>query len=431
MNRNNAAASNVTYAPEVSLVLPCYNEEACIGETAPAVVDAFAEEGIRLELVLVDNGSHDRTGEIIDELMAEGLPITKVTITENRGYGNGIRAGLDVCSAPIIGFMCADGQVAPIDVVRSYKLMEGRGERVLCKVRRRFRQDSWKRKIVSVIYNGLMLIAYGGLGAIDINGSPKFFSRKHYQRMWLSSDDWFLDPEIMIKTKEVGLRVIEIDVEGYARNGGASNVKRNTIVEFLRNIWSYRFGSAIKPWRTQLAAEKKQAAPTGSPTAHPATTRRQAMRQAGLTGVRIVKQNRFEDSRGFLQKILTASQCDGHLPQGEVYVTSARAGQVKGNHYHQRMGEWFSVVQGDGTLEVCDPRSSARITVALSARTPTSVYVPAGFAHAVVNRGTEDLICIAWAEAEHDPLDVHPYNVWPIEAQESTPAGTRMEAVPV
>src|SRR5688572_25050140 len=83
--------SNVSFAPELSLVMPCYNEEACLGETAPALVDAFADEGIKLELVLVDNGSRDRTGQIIDELRARGLPITKVTIAVNRGYGHGIR----------------------------------------------------------------------------------------------------------------------------------------------------------------------------------------------------------------------------------------------------------------------------------------------------------------------------------------------------
>jgi glycosyltransferase involved in cell wall biosynthesis len=402
-------SSNVAYKPEISLVMPCYNEEACLAETAPALVDAFTQEGVRLELVLVDNGSHDRTSEIIDDLLLKGLPITKVSIEVNRGYGHGIRAGLDACQAPTIGFLCADGQVAPEDVVHTYRLMEGRQERVLAKVRRRFRQDSWKRKIVSITYNGLMLVAYGGLGAIDLNGSPKIFSRRHYERMRLTSDDWFLDPEIMVKTKELGLRVIEIDVEGYMRHGGVSNVKRQTILEFLKNIWKYRFGNAMKDWREFIAAERKKGNGGPSsliPSAIPAAGWRQAIRTAGLTGVRVIRQHRHEDSRGFVQKILTASQCQGHPPRGEVYVTSARPGEVKGNHYHQRMGEWFAVVQGEGSLEVCDPTGGARISVILSAREPSSVYVPAGMAHAVVNRGLEDLICVAWAEAEYDPTDV-------------------------
>jgi glycosyltransferase involved in cell wall biosynthesis len=406
--------SNVSFAPELSLVMPCYNEEACLAETAPALIDAFTDEGIRLELVLVDNGSRDRTGAIINDLMRRGLSITKVSIASNRGYGAGIRAGLAACRAPVIGYLCADGQVAPEDVVRTYRLMEGREERVLAKVRRRFRQDSLKRKLVSITYNALMLVAYGGLGAIDLNGSPKLFSRKHYERMQLKSDDWFLDPEIMIKTKALGLRVMEIDVEGYMRHGGVSNVRPQTIFEFLRNIWRYRFGAALKPWRTHIETEREKGngGPASLvPSAIPATGWRRAIRQAGVTGVRVIRQNRHEDPRGFLQKVLTTSQCDGHPPRGEVYVTSAKPGEAKGNHYHQRMGEWFAVVQGTGVLELCDPTTGARISVPLSSSEPSSVYVPAGLAHAVVNTGRNELICVAWAEAEHDASDVHPFPV--------------------
>jgi dTDP-4-dehydrorhamnose 3,5-epimerase-like enzyme len=416
--------------PELSLVMPCYNEEACLDETAPALVDAFLEEGIRLELVLVDNGSRDRTPQIIDAMIDRGLPITKVTIEVNRGYGHGIRKGLEACRAPMIGYLCADGQVAAQDVVRTYRLLEDREERVLAKVRRRFRQDSWKRKIVSINYNGLMLLLFGGTGAIDVNGSPKIFSRKHFERMQLVSDDWFLDPEIMIKTKELGLRCIEIDVEGYARHGGTSNVKRQTIVEFLVNLFRYRFGGALAQWRRGLAEQRKLGVPvrtSASPSAQPPMGRRQAMRQSGLTGVRIVRQNRHEDARGFVQKMLMASQCDGHPPRGEVYVSSAKPGQAKGNHYHQRMGEWFSVVEGTGSLEICDPATGSRISVALGTTEPCTVYVPAGMAHAVVNRGQNDLICVAWAEAEHDPSDVHPYDVWPAAREASVASGVAIQ----
>jgi dTDP-4-dehydrorhamnose 3,5-epimerase-like enzyme len=397
-------------SPQLSLVLPCYNEESCLAETAPALIDAFVEEGIRLELVMVDNGSRDRTGEIIDALVRRGLPVVKVVVPVNRGYGHGIRAGLARCTAPLVGYMCADGQVAPEDVVRTFRLAEGREERVLTKVRRRFRQDSWKRKIVSVNYNALMLSTFGWLGCIDVNGSPKIFSRRTLERMDLVSDDWFLDPEIILKARALGLRVIEIDVEGYARHGGASNVRRQTILEFLANIRRYRFGG-LAAWRRALAEREGGADPRAAgPAERPEPARRRA---SGLEGVRIVEQRRHEDARGFVQKVLTAGQCEGHPPRGEVYVTSARPGEAKGNHLHGRMGEWFTVIQGEGTVEVCDPATRERISVPLSPAEPRAVYVPAGLAHAVVNHGAGDLICVAWAEAEHDPTDVYPFEVWP------------------
>ncbi|MFL5537798.1 MAG: glycosyltransferase [Longimicrobiaceae bacterium] len=394
--------------PHLSLVLPCYNEEGCLAENALALNEAFVEDGVRLELVLVDNGSTDGTGAVIDALAALGLPVVKVVVPVNRGYGHGIRAGLAACTAPLVGYLCADGQVGAEDVVRTYRLMEGREERVLAKVRRRFRQDSLRRKLVSVNYNLLMLAAFGWLGALDVNGSPKIFSRATLERMRLGSDDWFLDPEVILKARGLGLRVIEIDVEGYARSAGTSHVRRDTVLEFLRNIARHRLGGALAGWRRSL-----ETAPAGAP---PLTAPRHPRRPgpgAARAGVRVLVQARHEDARGYLQKVLTATECGGHPPRGEVYVTSAHPGEVKGNHYHSRMGEWFSVVQGEGTVEIVDPASAGRMAVPLSAAQPRSVYVPPGLAHAVVNRGSGELVCVAWAEAEHDPADVHPYEVCP------------------
>lgn len=137
-------------------------------------------------------------------------------------------------------------------------------------------------------------------------------------------------------------------------------------------------------------------------------------RSAGaLAGVRVLEQARHQDSRGFLQKVLCASQCDGSPPGGEVYVSAANPGEAKGNHYHRHMGEWFAVVQGHGSLELCVPDTKARRSIEFSESRPRTVYVPPEVAHAVVNRGRDVLICVAWAEAEHDPSDVIPFSVWP------------------
>jgi len=368
---------------------------------------------VALELVLVDNGSRDRTGEVIDDLIAQGLPIVKVVLPENKGYGHGILSGLTQCRAPLAGYLCADGQVAPDDVVRVYQLMAGREGRIIAKVRRRFRQDSWRRKIVSICYNALMIGSFGWVGAIDINGSPKIFARAWLRRLHLSSRDWFLDPELMIKARALGLRTIEIDVEGYPRSHGASHVQASTIGEFLKNMAAYRFGPVLRQWKRTVAAEAQREGADGGARLRRAAAVPAGSAAARLDAVRVLPQRRFEDARGYLQKVLSASQCDGPPPGGEVYVTAARPGEVKGNHLHHFMGEWFSVVQGAARVAICDPESGYRRELELSAAHPCAIYVPPGLAHAVVNDGDEMMICVAWAEAEHDPADVFPYTVWP------------------
>ena len=408
--------------PDVSIVIPCYNEEHCLGTTIPPLVQAFQNVGIGLELVVVDNGSTDQTGTIIDDLALRGLPIRKLTLERNQGYGVGILRGFELCRSRVVGFTHADGQVAPEDVVTAYRLMEGREDRVLAKVRRRFRQDSMKRKVVSIIYNGLMQVVFGWLGVIDINGSPKFLSRNNLIAMRLVSHDWFLDPEIVLKAKSLGLRAIEIDVEGHSRNGGISHVRPSAIVEFIKNILRYRIGGYYRTWKRSLSEASAVQAKFGTrtlcnqktvpnPKVSPPSYKPESINL--WDAVRVIEERRFEDSRGFLHKILSASQCRGNVPRGEVYVTAASPSTAKGNHFHRKMGEFFAIVQGDASVELCDPSTGEQRSIHLCSTKPATVYVPAGLAHAVVNRGECMMICVAWAEREHDPDDVFSYIVWP------------------
>jgi glycosyltransferase involved in cell wall biosynthesis len=232
--------------------MPCYNEEDCLRTTARELLAAFESAGSALELVLVDNGSLDSTGVIIQELIAAGHPIQMVSIAVNQGYGHGVLEGLRVCTAPFVGYLCADGQVAAEEAVLTYQQARDAGTPVLAKVRRRFRKDSLRRKIVSIIYNLGMQFVFGWLGSIDLNASPKVFPRDALRLMQLESRNWFLDPELMIKAKYLGLRVLERDVEGLARAGGKSNVRVTTCLQFLENIFLWRFGSKLRGWKLSV-----------------------------------------------------------------------------------------------------------------------------------------------------------------------------------
>lgn len=230
--------------PAVSLAIPCYNEEECLEATLRDLLRAFAARNIAAELVPVDNGSTDGTGAILDRMMAEGLPIRKVHVAVNQGYGHGALEGLRACSAPLVGILCADGEVSPEDVVRLCEsLLEAR-QPSLAKVRRRYRKDGILRKVQSTVYNVMMSVIFGALHSLDVNGNPKIFPRAAFQKMALRSKDWFLDAEIMIKARWLGLQVIECDVQGKHRQGGKSHVKWHTCLEFVRNIFRYRLSGA-------------------------------------------------------------------------------------------------------------------------------------------------------------------------------------------
>ena len=77
---------------------------------------------------------------------------------------------------------------------------------------------------------------FGGLGSIDINGNLKIIPRNYLERMNLQSKDWFLDAEVMIKAKKLGLEVYEFNVMSQMREGGSSNVNKGTCWEFIVNL---------------------------------------------------------------------------------------------------------------------------------------------------------------------------------------------------
>ncbi len=236
-------------SPEFSLVVPCYNEQESIPFTLPALCTAFEKAGIAFELIAVDNGSRDRTGEIIDGLAAKGLPVRKVTVEVNQGYGWGLLCGLREARAEWVGMIPCDGQVDSEDVVRLFEAVRYSDGKLIGKVRRRFRLDGWTRKCVSIAYNGIVFCLWPGLGSIDVNGSPKIVHRDVLRRLDLQSRRWFLDPELMIKAHYLGVRVLEVNVFARMRGHGLSHVRAMTCWEFSSMLLRYRFGGEIGRWR--------------------------------------------------------------------------------------------------------------------------------------------------------------------------------------
>lgn len=245
---NNAPAPSADKA-DISLVMPCYNEQECVATTVRRLLTAFEAAGHRLEIVAVNNGSNDETGAILEDLALQHRTIRVHHVVANQGYGFGILSGIPLCTAEWIGFIPADGQVDPADVVHLFEsLLNARGN-VLGKVRRRFRMDGVQRKVISIAYNGLVNLLWPRVQSLDINGTPKIMRRSVLTAMRLESTGWFLDPEIMIKANYMRLRVLELNAFARMRGNGVSHVRTSTCWEFLRNLLAFRFSSRLRDWR--------------------------------------------------------------------------------------------------------------------------------------------------------------------------------------
>lgn len=235
----------VNESPTMSLVLPLYNEADGIAQITARLIEVLEGDKVPYQLVLVNNGSTDGTAEILGKLAARHSTIHVTTVAVNQGYGWGILCGLREASGEIVGFMCADGQIAPEDIVRVYRcLVDGKVD--LAKVVRISRQDGFKRQVMSAVYNHLFRLLFG-VKRRDINGTPKLIWRSHYAELNLASKDWFIDAELMISAGQRDFRIGEVEVAFLARNHGASNVRLTTSLEFLKNMLRHRLRGRRNP----------------------------------------------------------------------------------------------------------------------------------------------------------------------------------------
>lgn len=240
--------------PELSIVMPCYNESENVPYTVPRLVRAFANSDVRYEIVTVDNGSNDDTWLKLNEL-AERFPgiVRPVQVAVNIGFGNGILQGIRNANGRWIGTIAADGQVDAEDLVRLYEACAETDGNVLGKVRRRYRMDGFQRQVISVAYNLFVRILWPKLGSWDVNGQPRMLRRDVVTTMDLQSTNWLLDPEMLIKAHYMGVRVMELNVFARMRGNGLSHVRMATCWEFFRYLIGFRFSNRLKSWREGIA----------------------------------------------------------------------------------------------------------------------------------------------------------------------------------
>jgi phenylacetate-CoA ligase len=114
-------------APELSLIVPCYNEEGNLRELVDRLSSVFKLFGMHAEIVLVDDLSKDGTRALIQKLAAEHPFVTGVYHERNQGIVGGWRSGLAAARAPVVAIMDADLQYAPEDLPRLYQIWKREG----------------------------------------------------------------------------------------------------------------------------------------------------------------------------------------------------------------------------------------------------------------------------------------------------------------
>ena len=141
--------------PEVSVVVPVFQEEASVPTVIPHFVSVLASQRRRFELIVVNDGSRDRTGELLDELAAKDARIKVIHFARNFGQTAAMMAGFWAARGPIIVPLDGDGQNPPEEIERLCDTLE-EGNYDVVSGWRKNRKDSWLRTFVSRVANRII-----------------------------------------------------------------------------------------------------------------------------------------------------------------------------------------------------------------------------------------------------------------------------------
>lgn len=214
-------------------MLPAYNEEAVIATTAVGVAEALARLTDDYEVIVVDDGSQDRTREVIDALQATHRFIRCVGHPVNRGYGDALRTGLDAGTKELLFLTDGDGQFDPNELA-DFLLLVPSADVIIGY--RSPRRDPFLRRLNGWGWRLVVTLLFG-YTARDIDCAFKLFRRSVWQHVRVKSGGATFSAEFLVKVRRCGYRLVERPVSHLPRRAGqATGAKLHVILRAFRDI---------------------------------------------------------------------------------------------------------------------------------------------------------------------------------------------------
>jgi glycosyltransferase involved in cell wall biosynthesis len=214
----------------LSFFFPAYNDAGTIASLVIQAVQVASRLTSDFEVIVVNDGSRDATGEIADELARQYPQVRVIHHARNRGYGGALRTGFASATKDLIAYTDGDGQYDPselevlwnrlndeADMVTSYKIS---------------RSDPLHRIIIGKIYHHTVKQLFR-LRVRDVDCDFRLMRREIFDRVRLERDTGVICLEMMRKFQDVGVRIVEVPVHHYHRAHG-----RSQFFNFKRVFWT-------------------------------------------------------------------------------------------------------------------------------------------------------------------------------------------------
>jgi glycosyltransferase involved in cell wall biosynthesis len=211
----------------LSLLVPVYNEEESLAELAREIDAVCGREGWEYELLFIDDGSRDRSWEVIQQLVAQSPRVRAIRFRRNFGKAAALSAGMAAARGETLMMLDADLQDDPVEIPRYLaRLAEGYD---VVNGWKKHRLDPWHKTYPSRVFNA-MVSRLTGLSLHDHNCGMKCFRKEVAQELRLYGE---LHRFIPVLAFARGFRVSELDIHHRVRKFGHS---KYGIRRFLRGF---------------------------------------------------------------------------------------------------------------------------------------------------------------------------------------------------
>ncbi len=222
----------------LSVFFPAYYDEKNIDKVVHKAVEVTESLNLKdYEIIIIEDGSPDKTGEVADALAAQYPKVRVIHHPKNLGYGATLRDGFLNAKMDYVFYTDGDNQF-DLDEMKKFVALIPFSDIVVGY--RKHKQYSLYRKFTSLCYNYLLKIIFD-IHYWDIDCAFKLFKTELFRKIKINSIDAFIDAEIMLKAKLLGYTVTEVGVNHLPRVDGISTGARpSVILRTIREVFDYR-----------------------------------------------------------------------------------------------------------------------------------------------------------------------------------------------
>jgi len=230
----------------LSVFFPAYYDEKNIDKVVHKAVEVVESMNPKdYEIIIIEDGSPDKTGEVADALAVLYPKVRVIHHPKNLGYGATLRDGFLNAKMDYVFYTDGDNQF-DLDEMKKFVALIPFSDIVVGY--RKHKQYSLYRKFTSLCYNYLLKIIFD-IHYWDIDCAFKLFKTELFKKIKINSIDAFIDAEIMLKAKLLDYTVTEVGVNHLPRVDGISTGARpSVILRTIREVFDYRkeYKAALK-----------------------------------------------------------------------------------------------------------------------------------------------------------------------------------------